>query len=295
MVARAERGASMDRAIHVRLGLNQTRGDERDHQLVALVEMIAARIATAALPSMARSTAGIVSPKSSLVEHAEECNLERTKSLLLGTRSLLSGQKLPCSRFEGVSQDITAAQGFVGLRAILKRVSAEAPPVNSPDSRRNDKHRVSWVAASTQSSGTSDTHSLTGASTVGGVNSRLVFAKTNPISVALANIVALASNMPGPETSQGQDIEGMALGMLTRSGHRASTLVERHASILRYVCMGGKPKRGVRNFGKCLRDQESFLFDVSQTRFIHLLGSCELLVLRNDGNWFSRTMTLGCV
>ena len=85
----------MDRAIHVRLGLNQTRGDERDHQLVALAEMIAARIATAALPSMARSTAGIVSPKSSLVEHAEECNLERTKSLLLGTRSLLSGQKSP--------------------------------------------------------------------------------------------------------------------------------------------------------------------------------------------------------
>jgi hypothetical protein len=127
----------MDRAIHVRLGLNQTRGDERDHQLVALAEMIAARIATAALPSMARSTAGIVSPKSSLVEHAEECNLERTKSLLLGTRSLLSGQKLPCSRFEEVSQDITAAQGFVGLRAILKPVSAEAPPVNSPDSRRN--------------------------------------------------------------------------------------------------------------------------------------------------------------
>ena len=127
----------MDRAIHVRLGLNQTRGDERDHQLVALVEMIAARIATAGLPSAACSAARVVAARSSLVEPLNEFNLEYAKSLILGTRSLLSGQKLPCSRFEGISQEITAAQGFVGLRAILKRVSTEAPPVNSPDSRRN--------------------------------------------------------------------------------------------------------------------------------------------------------------
>jgi hypothetical protein len=42
-----------------------------------------------------------------------------------------------------------------------------------------------------------------------GGNSRLVLAKTNPISVALANIVALARNVPEPETSNGQDIEGI--------------------------------------------------------------------------------------
>ena len=154
----------MDRVIHVRLDLNRTRGDERDHQLVALAEMIAARIATAALPSSAAlssatcSSAGVVPPKSLWVERFDELNLECVTSLLLGTRSLLSGQKLPCSRFEGISQEITAAQGFVGLRAILKRVSTEAPPVNSPDSRRNDKHRGSWVPASTQTSGVVEKH-----------------------------------------------------------------------------------------------------------------------------------------
>ena len=135
----------MDRVIHVRLDLNRTRGDERDHQLVALAEMIAARIATAALPSSAAlssatcSSAGVVPPKSLWVERFDELNLECVTSLLLGTRSLLSGQKLPCSRFEGISQEITAAQGFVGLRAILKRVSTEAPPVNVPDTRGTEK------------------------------------------------------------------------------------------------------------------------------------------------------------
>jgi hypothetical protein len=114
--------SNVDRAMLVKVGLNQTRGG-------------AARIATACCPSTACPTAGAVARKSSLVEKLNEFNLESVKSLILGTRSLLSGQKLPCSPFEGISQEITAAQGFVGLRAILKRVNAEAIPVNFPDSR----------------------------------------------------------------------------------------------------------------------------------------------------------------
>jgi hypothetical protein len=106
--------------ILVKVGLNQTRGGERDHQFVAVAEMIAARIATAGCPSTSCSTAGVVPPKSLLVEQLNEFNLECVKSLILGTRSLLSGQKLPCSPFEGISQQITAAQGFVGLRRHLK-------------------------------------------------------------------------------------------------------------------------------------------------------------------------------
>jgi hypothetical protein len=78
---------------------------------------------------------GVVPPKPSLVEKLNEFNLESVKSLILGTRSLLSGQKLPCSPFEGISQQITAAQGFVGFARLLKRVNAEAIPVNFPDSR----------------------------------------------------------------------------------------------------------------------------------------------------------------
>jgi hypothetical protein len=77
-------------AIHVKVGLNQTRG-ERDHQSVAVADMIAARIAAAGCPSTACSTAGVVPPKSSLVEQLNEFNLESVKSLILGTRSLLSG------------------------------------------------------------------------------------------------------------------------------------------------------------------------------------------------------------
>ena len=84
-------------AIHVKVGLNQTRG-ERDHQSVAVADMIAARIAAAGCPSTAcstagvvPSTAGVVPPKSSLVEQLNEFNLEFVKSLILGTRSLLSG------------------------------------------------------------------------------------------------------------------------------------------------------------------------------------------------------------
>ena len=135
----------MDRAIHVRLGLNQTRGDERDHQLVALAEMIAARIATAALPSSAAlssatcSSACVVPPKFLWVERFDEFNLECVASLLLGTRSLLSGQKPPCSRFEGISPETAATQGFVGVRATLKRLNPDESPVNVPDTRGTEK------------------------------------------------------------------------------------------------------------------------------------------------------------
>jgi hypothetical protein len=132
-------GAAADQmwavAIQVKVGLHQARGGERDHQFVAVAEMIAARIATAGCPSTACSTAGVVPAKSSLVEKLNEFNLESVKSLILGTRPLLSGQKLPCSPFEGISQEITAAQGFVGFARLLKRVNAEAIPVNFPDSR----------------------------------------------------------------------------------------------------------------------------------------------------------------
>jgi hypothetical protein len=87
--------------------------------------MIAVRIATAGRRSEC-SSAGGAPPKSSLVEQLNEFNLESAKSLILGTRSLLSEQKLPCSPFRGISREIAAAQGFVGLRAIVKRVNAEA-------------------------------------------------------------------------------------------------------------------------------------------------------------------------
>jgi len=107
-------------AIHVKVGLNQARRGERDHQFVAVAKMIAARVATAGCASTACPTTGVVPPKASLVEQLNEFNLESAKSLILGTRSLLSGQKLPCSPFEGISQQITAAQGFVGLRRHLK-------------------------------------------------------------------------------------------------------------------------------------------------------------------------------
>jgi hypothetical protein len=123
MVTGAGADPNVDREILVvKVGLNQTRGG-------------AARIATACCPSTACPTAGAVARKSSLVEKLNEFNLEFVKSLILGTRSLLSGQKLPCSPFEGISQQITAAQGFVGFARLLKRVNAEAIPVNFPDSR----------------------------------------------------------------------------------------------------------------------------------------------------------------
>ena len=151
----------MDRAIHVRRGLNQTRGYERDNQWVVLAELIAARIATAALPSATCSSAGVAPPKSLLVEKCDEFNLEFVTSLLLGTRSLLSGHKLPCSRFEGISQETAAAQGFVGLRATLKRLNSEGSPVNVPDTRgRGKKSKVALVRFERNFSGRSSSSKM---------------------------------------------------------------------------------------------------------------------------------------
>jgi len=56
-------GAAADQmwavAIHVKVGLNQARRGERDHQFVAVAKMTAARIATAGCASTACSTAGV--------------------------------------------------------------------------------------------------------------------------------------------------------------------------------------------------------------------------------------------
>jgi hypothetical protein len=49
------------------------------------------------------------------------------------------GSKIPCSRFEGISQEITAAERFFVLRATRKRPNTERAPVNFPDSRGNGK------------------------------------------------------------------------------------------------------------------------------------------------------------
>jgi hypothetical protein len=120
-------GTGLTVAIRVKVGLNQARGTRRcDPRRYHFRHRC---------PSTSCSTAGVVPPKSSLVEWLDESNLESVKSLILSTRSLLSGQKLPCSPFEGISQQITAAQGFVGFARLLKRVNAKAIPVNFPDSR----------------------------------------------------------------------------------------------------------------------------------------------------------------
>jgi len=122
-------GAAADQmwavAIHVKVGLNQARRGERDHQFVAVAKM--KRRGSQRQGALRRHAPPLafVPPKASLVEQLNEFNLEFEKSLILGTRSLLSGQKLPCSSSQGNSQVITAAQGFFGLRAILKRVTAK--------------------------------------------------------------------------------------------------------------------------------------------------------------------------
>jgi hypothetical protein len=100
MVARAlstVTGAGADQmwtvAIHVKVGLNQARGGERDDQFVAVAKMIAAWIATAGCASTPAVENAVEPPKSSLVEKLNEFNLESVKSLILGHSIPVIGTK----------------------------------------------------------------------------------------------------------------------------------------------------------------------------------------------------------